>query len=92
MEMDLALLNVSGKTDKDLEIDLLINGRSMGCSTMLKSDTLQSFSMEIDQVLLEQSIQELELVFNGSAGTRVVLDSIEFCDLQKPSDPMSSIF
>ena len=30
MEMDLALLNVSGKTDKDLEIDLLINGRSMG--------------------------------------------------------------
>ena len=54
---------------------------------MLKSDTLQSFSMEIDQVLLEQPIQELELVFNGLAGTRVVLDSIKFGDSQKPKRP-----
>ena len=87
MEMDLSVLNVLGKTDEDIEIDLLINGCLMGRGTMLKSDILQSFSIEIDYIHLEKPIQELELVFNGSAGTRVVLDSIEFCDLQKPKRP-----
>ena len=87
MEMDLSVLNVLGKTDEDIEIDLLINGRLMGCGTMLKSDTLQSFSIKIDYIHLEKSIQELELVFNGSAGTRVVLDSIKFGDSQKPKRP-----
>ncbi len=87
MEGGLVALNVLGRSDQDVEIHVLINEHPVGRNTMLKSDMMHLLSIEINSALIDEPIREIELVFKGMSGTRVVLDSIEVGDWQKPKRP-----
>jgi arylsulfatase A-like enzyme len=87
MEGGLVALNVLGRSDQDVEIHVLINEHPVGRNTMLKSDVMHLLSIEINSALIDEPIREIELVFKGMSGTRVVLDSIEVGDWQKPKRP-----